>query len=76
MEITPEQITPYLDQFNNIYDENGAILNPPPKNVKLTAWCESIVGSGFLINMTFGEMGIDAFIIKKWIEHSELENLL
>ena len=46
-----------------------------PKDVKLTVYCEHPEETGFIINVKSDELGIQAFIAKKWIIHSELEKL-
>jgi len=64
----------HLDKFTDIYPENGQ-ENKMPDNVKLTVYCKGNTMKGFLINMRSDELGLEAFIAKKWILHSELEKL-
>jgi hypothetical protein len=70
----------HLDKFTDIYpkDKNADGLrweNKMPENVKLTVYCEGSEDEGFLINVKSDELGLQAFIAKKWIIHSELEAL-
>lgn len=70
----------HLDKFTDIYpkEKNADGLhweNKMPENVKLTVYCEGSDDSGFLINMTSDELGLEALIAQKWIIHSELEKL-
>lgn len=70
----------YLDKFTDIYpkDKNAdglCLENKIPENVKLTVYCEGSEDSGFLINVTSEELGLEELIAKKWIIHSELEEL-
>ena len=64
-----------LDKFTDIYLENGE-ENEMPENVKLTVYCKGTHDEGFIINMRSDEIGLEAFIAKKWIIHSELEKLI
>jgi hypothetical protein len=71
----------HLDKFTDIYpkDKNADGLrweNKMPENVKLTVYCEGSEEEGFLINVKSDELGLQAFIAKKWIIHSELEALV
>ena len=45
-ELTAEQIVDHIDDFIEIY-ENGKEINPIPKNVKVTVYCESSNEEGF-----------------------------
>ena len=71
----------HLDKFIDIYpkDKNADGLqweNKMPENVKLTVYCEGTEDEGFFVNVTSNELGLQAFIAKKWILHSDLEALL
>ena len=87
--MTPEEIEEnkvdqlcydHLDKCVDIYpkDKNADGLrweNKMPEKVKLTVYCIGLRDEGFLVNVTYEEMGIQAFIARKWIIHSELEAL-
>lgn len=69
-----------LDKFTEIYpqDKNADGTyweNKMPENVKLTVYCKGSNDEGFLINVTSGELGLEALIAQKWIIHSDLEKL-
>lgn len=71
----------HLDKFIGIYPKNKNAdglqwENKMPENVKLTVYCEGTEDEGFLVNVTSNELGLQAFIAKKWILHSDLEALL
>ena len=65
----------FLDHFIDIYPKDTNYENKMPKDVKLTVYCEHPEETGFIINVKSDELGIQAFIAKKWIIHSELEAL-
>ena len=65
----------HLDKFIEIYPKDKNWENKMPKGVKLTVYCEHPEETGFIINAKSDELGIQAFIAKKWIIHSELEKL-
>ena len=65
----------HLDKFIEIYPKDKNYENKIPKGVKLTVYCEHPKETGFIINVKSDELGIHAFIAKKWIIHSELEKL-
>ena len=65
----------HLDKFIDIYPKDKTSENKIPKDVKLTVYCEHPEETGFIINVKSDELGIQAFIAKKWIIHSELEKL-
>lgn len=65
----------YLDKFVDIYPKDLNLENKMPKNVKLTVFCKGSNDEGFLINMTYEEIGLEALIAQKWIVHTELEKL-
>lgn len=70
-----------LDKFIDIYpkDKNADALrweNPMPEKVKLTVYCKGDNDEGFLINVTYDEIGLEELIAQKWIIHSELETLV
>ena len=65
----------HLDKFIDIYPKDKNCENKMPKDVKLTVYCEHPEETGFVINVKYDELGIQAFIAKKWIIHSELERL-
>lgn len=64
-----------LDKFTDIYSE-GKEVNQIPDNVKLTVFCQGSNDEGFLINVTSDELGIEALIARKWIIHTELEEII
>lgn len=64
-----------LDKFTDIYSE-GKEVNQIPDNVKLTVFCQGSNDEGFLINVTSDELGIEALIARKWIIHTELEEMI
>ncbi len=71
----------HLDKFTDIYPkekkaDGSRWENKMPEKVKLTVYCEGSEDEGFLINVTSDELGLEAFIAKKWIIHSELETLI
>lgn len=75
--MTAEQLLQYFPYFTEVYSEKGEQINPLPENVKLTAYCDN--GKGyvrFLEDLTTKEMGIDIFIVKKFIEHSQLQKIV
>jgi len=72
MDLTAEQINEHIDKFTDIY-KDGKEMNPMPDDVNITVWCKSDSECGFAYNTTTDEMGLEAFIAKKWILH---ENLL
>jgi hypothetical protein len=63
-----------LDKFTDIY-KDGSVVNPIPKDVKLTIFCEGSNEEGFITNLTSNEIGLELLIAKKWILHSELESI-
>jgi hypothetical protein len=63
-----------LDKVTDIY-KDGSVVNPIPKNVKLTIFCEGSNEEGFITNLTSNEIGLELLIAKKWILHSELESI-
>ena len=65
----------FLDRFIDIYPKDQNWENKMPENVKLTVYCEHPSEKGFLINVKSDELGIQAFIARKWILHSDLETL-
>ena len=70
----------HLDKFVDIFpkERNADGLrweNKMPQNVKLTVYCEYPDDEGFVLNVTFDELGLYALIARKWIIHSELEVL-
>ena len=65
----------HLDKFIDIYPKDKNYANKMPKDVKLTVYCEHPEETGFVINVKSDELGIQAFIAKKWIIHSDLEKL-
>ena len=65
----------YLHKFVDIY-EDGNHKNEIPENIKVTIFCKSENKEGFLINILYDELGLEELIAKKWIIHSELENLV
>ena len=66
----------HLDKFTEIYPKDGTQdENPIPKEGRITVYCNGSMGDGFVINTTYDEMGLEMFIAKKWILHSELEKL-
>lgn len=69
------QIHKQLPFFKSIY-ENGKEVNPIPNGEKVTVYCESNEESGYVVNVLKEEMGLEELIAKKWILHSELENIL
>lgn len=73
-----ELIYKFIDHFKPIYGDDGSEINPMPENEKITVYCEgsSFEERGFLDDVTTKEMGLGAFIAKKWISQSELEALL
>lgn len=73
-ELTAEQIVDHIDDFIEIY-ENGKEINPIPKNVKVTVYCESSNEEGFACNVTTDEMGLEALIAKSWIREEKLQDL-
>jgi hypothetical protein len=73
-ELTPVQISKYLDKFTPIYI-NGKEVNPIPENTKVTVWCVGVNEEGFLTNVTKDKMGIPLFIAKRWILEEELQKL-
>lgn len=65
----------HLDKFIDIYPKDKNYANKMPKDVKLTVYCEYPEETGFVINVKYDELGIQALIAKKWIIHSDLEKL-
>lgn len=65
----------HLDKFIDIYPKDENLENKMPKDVKLTVYCERPEETGFVINVKSDELGIQAFIARKWIIHSDLEKL-
>lgn len=75
-ELTAEEIYPYNKYFIPTYDEKGNEINPMPEGVKITAYCDDGQEEGYLIDCTTLEMGLTQLIVKTWILHSELEELM
>ena len=65
----------FLVHFIDIYPKDTNYENKMPKDVKLTVYCEHPEETGFIINAKSDELGIQAFIARKWIIHSDLEKL-
>lgn len=64
-----------LDNFQEMYKDGKFVTLP--KDVKITVYCNN--GSdeeGFIVNQYENELGMNAFIAKKWIMHSVLEELI
>ena len=66
----------YLDKFIDLYPKDKNVENQIPKNIKLTVYCNGSNSEGFLFNLTYEELGLEALIVEKWIFHSELEKLI
>ena len=65
----------HLDKFIDIYPKDKNWENEMPKDVKLAVYWEHPEETGFVINVKSDELGIQAFIARKWIIHSDLEKL-
>ena len=64
-----------LDNFQETYKDGEFVALP--KDVKITVYCNN--GSdeeGFVVNQYECDLGMNAFIAKKWIIHSVLEELI
>ncbi len=75
MEPTAEEIHEHIDKFTDIY-AGGKVVADIPEGIRVTVWCEGRDESGFAIDVTTGEMGIESFIAKKWIIHEDLKKML
>ena len=60
-----------LDKFTPIYNE-GEEINPIPKNIRITVYCESATDRGLLVGVFKKDIGIEILVAKSWIYHSEL----
>lgn len=76
---TAEEIHEHIEAFTPIYDNKGNEINPLPKEVKLTVYCDdgrSLDNRGYAENVTRKELGLEVFIAQKWIIHADLLKLL
>lgn len=78
IEITADEIVVHINKFTEIYDTEGNEINPFPKGEKLTIYCEGldIEDSGFVCDVYEHELGLEAFIAKRWIRQSDLDILM
>lgn len=65
----------HLDKFIDIYSEDNE-PKPMPEKEQISVYCESSEESGFVFNTKSDELGLTALIVKKWILHSKLEELV
>jgi hypothetical protein len=74
-EYSAEQIFDHIDKFIEMY-KDGKEVNPIPKDVKVTIYCNYKEKEGFIENTYTKDAGMDLFIARKWILQSELDGLL
>lgn len=77
MELSPDQIMRHLHKFTSIYDEKGNEVNPIPEDVKITVYCKSekLDEEGFCCNVISSDLGINAFMARRWILEDELQEI-
>lgn len=74
--ISDEEMDTYLPNFNNLYDDKGNEINPIPNDIKLVVQCRFYDEYEFIINKTSKELGLDIFVVRKWILVDDLIKII
>lgn len=74
--ISDEDMNTYLPNFNDLYDDKGNEISPIPYDTKLVVQCHFYDENEYIINKTSKELGLNFFMVKKWILVDDLIKLI
>jgi len=67
-----EVLVSLLSEFKDVYKDKQVINPMPDANLKMTVYCDNNDDEFFIENVTTQELGLEIFIVKKWILQSDL----
>ena len=67
----------HMDKFTLIHDKEGTEVNPIPKDVRVTVYCDDEPGGNawLVLNTTVKELGLEELIAVSWILEEDLQKL-
>lgn len=74
--ISDEEMERCIPSFNNLYDDKGNEINPIPNDIKLVVQCRFYDEYEYIINKTSKELGLDIFVVRKWILVDDLIKII